>query len=111
MQTLIIKKWIEPYKLIETVKEYGEVEEFTFDGTNKTILKAHFLKQLKETKSFGLYMKNVNKFYIFDTNINVKTALISQFGLETADYELTEDEQRPFNDIDSARAEASIIMY
>ena len=50
MLNLVIKKWIEPYKLLETIKDYSSMEEFTFDGTNKTILKNHFLKQLKTEK-------------------------------------------------------------
>ena len=111
MLNLIIKKWIEPYKLLETIKEISSMEEFTFDGTNKSILKAHFLKELRDNKGFGLYMKNVNKFYLFDTNLNIKEILINKFDISDTEYEVTEDEQKPFNDIDSGRAEASIIMY
>lgn len=111
MLNLIIKKWIEPYKLIELIKEYSAMKDFSFDGSNKTILKTHFLKQLKSEKNFGLYMKNVNKFYLFDTNCNVKDLLINTFELNENDYEITEDEQKPFEDIDSGKAEASIIMF
>lgn len=111
MLNLIIKKWIEPYKLLETVKEHSSMEDFTFDGTNKNILKEHFLKKLKTDKGFGLYMKNVNKFYLFDTNENIKNILIKTFEITEDEYEITEDENRPFDDIDSGRAEASIIMY
>ncbi len=111
MLNLIIKKWIEPYKLLETIKEYSVTEEFTFDGSNKAILKQHFLKQLRDTKGFGLYMKNVNKFYIFDTNVNVKNVVTKEFNLDEKDYELTEDEHKPFEMIDSGEAEASIVTY
>ena len=111
MLNLIIKKWIEPYKLLETIKEHSSMEEFTFDGTNKNILKEHFLKQLKEDKGFGLYMKNVNKFYLFETNENIKNILITTFGISENEYERTEDAHRPSDDIDSGRAEASLIMY
>ena len=111
MLNFIIKKWVEPYKLIETIKEYSSMEDFTFDGSNKSILKAHFLKQLKDSKGFGLYMKNVNKFYLFDTNCNVKELLIRTFDLSEQDYEISEDENKPFDAIDSGKAEASVIMF
>ena len=111
MINLIIKKWIEPYKLLEAIKEKYQMEDFSFDGSNKTILKSHFLKQLKADKDFGLYMKNVNKFYLFDTSCNIKDLLIKTFELSENDYEITEDENKPFDDIDSGKAEASIIMY
>ena len=111
MLNLIVKKWVEPYKLLEVIKEHATMEEFTFDGSNKSILKTHFLKQLRENKSFGLYMKNVNKFYIFDTNSNIKEILTEKFSLSESDYEITEDEQKPFDMIDAGRAEASVIMY
>lgn len=111
MLNLIIRKWIEPYKLLETIKEHSSVEEFTFDGTNKMILKTHFLKQLKNDKGFGLYMKNVNKFYLFDTNCNIKDILTKAFDLSEHDYEISEDENKPFDEIDSGKAEASVIMY
>ena len=50
MLNLIIKKWVEPYKLLELIKEHSAMEDFSFDGSNKAILKAHFLKQLKNEK-------------------------------------------------------------
>ena len=97
--------------LLETIKEQSTTEEFTFDGTNKAVLKNHFLKQLRETKGFGLYMKNVNKFYIFDTNSNIKEIILKSFNLTDKDYEISEDENKAFNMIDSGEAEASILSY
>ena len=97
--------------LLETVKQHATTEEFTFDGSNKAILKQHFLKQLKDTKGFGLYMKNVNKFYLFNTNANVKDIVTKEFELNENDYEITEDEHKPFDMVDSGEAEASIITY
>lgn len=111
MLNLIIRKWVEPYKLLETIKEVSSTEEFTFDGSNKTILKTHFLKQLRETKGFGLYMKNVNKFYLFDTSANLKEILVRNFELNEQDFEITDDEKKPFDDIDSGKAEASILSF
>lgn len=111
MLNLIIRKWIEPYMLLETIKAHSTVEEISFDGTNKSILKSHFLKQLKSTKDFGLYMKNVNKFYMFETNINLRDLVTKEFELTEGDIELTEDEHKPFDLVDSGEAEASIITY
>ena len=111
MLNLIIRKWVEPYRLLETIKEVSSTEEFTFDGSNKTILKAHFLKQLKDTKGFGLYMKNVNKFYLFDTSANLKDILVKNFELTEQDFEVTDDEHKPFDEIDSGKAEASVLSF
>lgn len=111
MLNLIIRKWVEPYILLETIKEVSSTEEFTFDGSNKSILKAHFLKQLKDTKGFGLYMKNVNKFYLFDTSANLKDLLIKTFDLTEQDYEISDDAHKPFDEIDSGKAEASIFSF
>ena len=111
MLNLIIRKWIEPYKLLETIKEVASMEEITFDGSNKLILKTHFLKQLKETKGFGLYMKNVNKFYLFDTTENIKEIILHKFELTQDDFEISENENQPFDEVDSGKSEASIIMF
>ena len=44
----IIKKWIEPYVLLETLKKDCDlVKDFTFDGFSKNEIKKEFLKQLK----------------------------------------------------------------
>ena len=56
-------------------------------------------------------MKNVNKFYLFDTNCNVKEIVTKAFELSDSDYEISEDENRAFDLIDSGEAEASIITY
>ncbi len=111
MLNLVIKKWIEPYKLLETIKDYSTVEEFSFDGSNKSILKSHFLKQLKTEKGFGLYMKNVNKFYLFDVACNVKEILTKNFELSDEDWSIFEDEDTPFSLVDSGKAEAAFFMY
>ena len=105
MLNLIIRKWIEPYMLLETIKEYASTEEFSFDGSNKAILKQHFLKQLRDTKAFGLYMKNVNKFYLFSGNIDIDKI----FSLTSSDYEITDNIEIPFEMVDMGKAEAGII--
>lgn len=64
----IITKRIEPYDVIEAVKKYYDVKDYTFTGRNKFEIMDEFLNDLKnsakETISMGLYMKNVNKFYL-----------------------------------------------
>lgn len=32
----ILKKWVEPYVLLETLKKHYEIKDFTFDGYSKT---------------------------------------------------------------------------
>ena len=64
----IITKFIEPYILIEAVKKYFDLEEFTFNSANKAKIKEQFLASIEKSNekviSMGLYMKNVNKFYL-----------------------------------------------
>lgn len=103
---MIITKWIEPYVLLETLKKNCElVKDFTFDGFSKNNVKKEFLKQLTKDNCFGLYMKNVNKFYIFKGQINIEEI----FSFIPEDYEITMDMDKPFNLIDMGKAEASFI--
>ena len=44
MKNIIITKWIEPYKLLETIKEDYTYQDFTFDTISKTMEKKNFLK-------------------------------------------------------------------
>ncbi|MBQ3102522.1 DUF1015 domain-containing protein [bacterium] len=64
----IITKWVEPYVLLEGVKKYYDIEEIIFNSENKKELKAKFLARIEEENqkqiTTGLYMKNVNKFFI-----------------------------------------------
>lgn len=112
---IIIKKWIEPYVLLETSKKHFEMEDFTFDGFTKDGVKADFLKKLskKDGTAFGLYMKNVNKFYLFSSSekSDVENDLLKTvLNFTTADYELTEDNDTPFSLVDLGKAEAGIIL-
>ncbi len=40
----IITRWVEPYVLLEKVKKYFDVEDFTFDGKTKAEMKAKLLE-------------------------------------------------------------------
>ena len=102
----IIKKWIEPYVLLETLKKDCKlVKDFTFDGFSKNNIKKEFLKELSKENHFGLYMKNVNKFYLFSRKADIDKI----FELTAFDYETTEDIEKPFDMVDMGKAEASII--
>lgn len=102
----IITKWIEPYVLLETLKKDCKlVKDFTFDGFSKNEIKKDFFKQLKKENSFGLYMKNVNKFYLFNGNPDITKI----FELTENDYKDTCDNEKPFEMVDMGKAEAALI--
>lgn len=104
----VITKWIEPYVLLETIKKDCElINDFTFDGFSKNDIKKDFLKNLNKEDFLGLYMKNVNKFYLFKGNIDIDKI----FDLTPSDYILTEDIEKPFEMVDMGKAEASIIKF
>lgn len=102
----ILTKWIEPYVLLETLKKHSElVRIYKFDGFSKNNIKKEFLKEIEKQNYFGLYMKNVNIFYLFKEKVNIDEI----FALTTQDYEFTSDLDKPFNTVDLGKAEAAII--
>lgn len=138
----IITKWIEPYVLLEKVKKYFDVKDFEFNGQNKNEVKAKFLQAIEEANakqiSMGLYMKNVNKFYLLTLRENVDS-ILNEFEvpdvlkkldltvlhkvLITKEFGYSEEEQmsqngikyikqesEAFDLIDMGKAEASFIM-
>jgi len=138
----ILTKWVEPYVLLERVKKYFDVEDFTFDGTNKNDIKTKFLQAIenesKKQISMGLYMKNVNKFYLLKLRENVdnilkeyevpevlktldlivlhKVIISKELGY-TQEEQMAQDgilyikqESEAFDMIDLGKAEASFIM-
>lgn len=138
----IITKWIEPYVLLEKVKKYFDIEEFVFDGQNKKEVKAKFLQAIEEANqkqiSMGLYMKNVNKFYLLKLRENV-SPILDEFDVSdvlkkldltvlhkvliTKEFGYSEEEQmaqdgikyikqesEAFDLVDLGKAEASFIM-
>lgn len=114
MKNIVIKKWIEPYKLLESLKENTKYSDYTFTGVNKEEKKAEFLKTLASDKSnIGLYMKNVNKYYIFtlqNKNTDTWTNLCNEFQISDNDIEISEDTEKPFYLIDIGKAEAFLIL-
>ncbi len=138
----IITKWIEPYVLLETVKKYFDVKDYTFSGANKAEVKKEFLNAIeklsKDKITMGLYMKNVNKFYLLtlredvnsildaynvpeelktlDLTVLHKVILTKELGF-TDEEQMAQDgikyikvENEAFDMIDLGRAEASFIM-
>ena len=138
----IITKWIEPYVLLETVKKYFDVKDYTFTGANKTEVKQEFLKAIEKSSkdkiTMGLYMKNVNKFYLLtlredvnsildeynvpdelktlDLTVLHKVILTKELGF-TDEEQMAQDgikyikvENEAFDMIDLGKAEASFIM-
>lgn len=102
----ILTKWIEPYVLLETLKKQCKlIKVYTFDGFSKNNVKKEFLKELEN--NFGLYMKNVNNFYLFEGEIDI----VKIFSLNPEDYENTNDLDKPFEMIDLGKAEASFIKF
>lgn len=138
----IITKWIEPYVLLEKVKKYFDVKDFEFNGQNKKEVKAKFLQTIEDENqkqiSMGLYMKNVNKFYLLTLRENVD-GILNEFDvpdvlkkldltvlhkvLITKEFGYSEEEQmaqdgikyikqesEAFDLVDLGKAEASFIM-
>ncbi|MBQ2871466.1 hypothetical protein IJE86_07185 [bacterium] len=129
MDNLIVTKRIEPYDLIEGIKKNYIVEDFTFTGYNKFDILESFLNKMQELSknviAFGLYMKNVNKFYLISSTIepihleeNINTIVLNNIlGLSQSDLvnkngiEYTDDREKALSAIDMGKAEASFIFF
>lgn len=138
----IITRWMEPYVLLEKIKKYFDIIEMPFTPQNKNDVKAKFLQTIEDENakqiSMGLYMKNVNKFYLLTLRENVNS-ILDEFDvpdvlkkldltvlhkvLITKEFGYTQEEQmaqegityikqesEAFDLIDSGKAEASFIM-
>jgi len=138
----IITKWVQPYVLLECVKKYFDVKDYTFTGADKLVVKKQFLSDLEKSAqnkiSMGLYMKNVNKFYLLSLRENVdnildeydvpdvlktldltvlhKVIITKELGF-TQEEQMAQDgikyikvENEAFDMIDLGKAEASFIM-
>ncbi len=135
----IITKFIEPYVLLESVKKYYDLSEYTFTSSNKNDIKEKFLSDLEKSNqtriSMGLYMKNVNKFYLLklkdgvldmidapdvlkklDLTVLHELIITNELGY-TREEQMAQDgikyikqEFEAFDMIDKGTAEASFIM-
>lgn len=124
----IITKRIEPYDVIEKAKKYYNVTDYTFTGRNKFEILEEFLKSLEENtvESMGLYMKNVNKFYLLSIKNNPQNSsdiellhnlLISKEYGFTSDEQINQsgilystDTNFSIEQIDMGKAEATFII-
>ncbi len=135
----IITKFIEPYVLLESIKKYFDLSEYTFISSNKNEVKEKFLADLEKSNaeriSMGLYMKNVNKFYLLklkdgildmidapdvlkklDLTVLHELIITNELGY-TREEQMAQDgikyikqEFEAFDMIDKGTAEASFIM-
>ncbi len=112
MTSFIITKWIEPYVLLEKAKMTSDMKDYTFDGFNKQSVKQEFMKALQQTNTFGLYMKNVNKFYLFESDnlVDIEKFLSDAINLTQDDFYQSENADEPFDKIDLGKAEAAFII-
>lgn len=107
MANIVLNRWIEPYVLLETLKSHYEMKDWTFDGWTKQAVKVEFLKSLSKVGTVGLYMKNVNKFYLFYgcENLNVKAL----FNLQDSDCSIEENTENALSRVDMGKSEAAFI--
>jgi len=135
----IITRQIEPYVLLESVKKHYDIEEFIFDSYTKEKVKEDFLAKIEEENqkqiTMGLYMKNVNKFYVLklkpeaqnlveapevlkklDLTVLHELIITKELGY-TKEEQMAQDgikyikqEAEAFDMIDLGKAEASFIM-
>ncbi len=126
----IITKRIEPYELIESAKKYYNVKDYTFNGRNKFDIleefKSDLIENSKQCASMGLYMKNVNKFYLLTIKSNpdnLSDIELLHNLLISKEYSMLEEEQisqtgidystdidYALEQIDLGKAEASFII-
>lgn len=126
----IIIKRLEPYDVIESAKKFYDTTDYTFNGRNKFEQLNLFLNDLseaaKQTPTMGLYMKNVNKFYLLkikqnpenltDIELLHKLLISQEYGFsEESQINRTEilysaDTYTALEMIDTGKAEASFIL-
>lgn len=108
---LVVKKWIQPYLLIEYLKDFYSVTDLTFDGATKAAFKSKMFGAVEDGK-IGLYMKNVNKFYILDdvSGTNLKELIKEKLNLSDADLEISTDNENALALVDMGKSEASFII-
>ncbi|MBP3924804.1 hypothetical protein J6E39_06145 [bacterium] len=115
LNSIVVTKWLEPYVILETFKKYFDCEDVTFDGFSKQQAKTKLFNAIEKSQKFavGLYLKNVNKFYILtrDEKLNLTEKILEkEFQISQNDYEKLEDSELAISKIDLAKAEFSIII-
>lgn len=114
MKSIVITKWVEPYVVLETFKKFFELEVLNFDGSSKLFEEKLFLKKIQKSEQFviGIYMKNVNKFYLFtssqDIDVNFQI-LEKEIGLIKSDIIEDVNPKDSIDMVDMAKAEFIVI--
>ena len=123
----IVTKWFQPYMILESAKKFFNLTDYTFNGISKFDTMDKFLKEIENSDKItvGLYMKNVNKFYLLQlkeeikekddisalNNLLFKNQFNSEEHYDSDDWiEITTDTDKAFSLIDLGKAEASFIM-
>ena len=123
----IVTKWFQPYMILESAKKFFNLTDYTFNGISKFDTMDKFLKEIENSDKItvGLYMKNVNKFYLLQlkeeikekddisalNNLLFKNQFNSEEHYDSDDWiEITTDTDKAFSMIDLGKAEASFIM-
>ncbi len=109
---IIIKKWIQPYLLIEYLKDFYNVVDLTFDGASKNKFKQQMFAEV-DSGNIGLYMKNVNKFYVLkDKSSDTLLVDIIKDKLDLTDADLAEeaDKDKALGLVDLGKSEASFFI-
>lgn len=108
---LVIKKWIQPYLLLEYLKDFYNVTDLTFNGATKNIYKQQMYDAVK-SGSIGLYMKNVNKFYLLEAKSDADLVEIIKENLELTYNDLIRepDSEKAVLLVDMGKSEASFIF-
>ena len=112
MKCLVVEKWIEPYVILEKFKKYFECVDLTFDGFSKTIEKKNMLTLIQNSSDLtvGIYMKNVNKFYVMTSeNLSSLSKVFEELGLDKGEISLKDDAEEGILLIDMAKAEFIVI--
>lgn len=126
----IITKRLEPYDVIESAKKFYDVVDYTFTGRDKFEKLEEFLSELEKsskiTVSAGLYMKNVNKFYLLKAKQNPnnlsnveflhKNLISEEYGFDELSQInqdgiiYSEDIEYSLEQIDMGKAEATFVI-
>ena len=123
----IVTKWFQPYNILESAKKYFDVIDYTFDGRTKIEYMEKFITEINSSEkiTLGLYMKNVNKFYLLIlkpeteeiSDVSALENLLFKNNFNSAEkydndewIKITENTDEAFNLIDIGKAEASFIM-
>ncbi|MCI1274342.1 MAG: hypothetical protein LKG27_07930 [Clostridiaceae bacterium] len=114
MKSVVVTKWLEPYVILETFKKHFELKVFNFDGFSKPMEEKKFLSSIEKSLTFsiGIYMKNVNKFYLFTSEklVDIYSEILEkEFSLSSEDMKTDVEVADAIKMVDLAKAEFIMI--